>query len=328
MKVLVTGGAGFIGSHLIEKLLKDKNIKKVIILDICINGKKNIKHLIKNKRVLLYKKDIRKITSKEKFFKNINCVFHLAAIADIVPSIENPSDYYSTNVNGTLNILEAMRNFKIKKIVYAASSSCYGIPKKYPTKEKSQVEFKFPYALTKYAGEQLIVHWSNVYKLKYMSLRLFNVYGLRSRTTGAYGAVMGVFLKQKLENKPLTIVGNGKQTRDFVNVKDVVEAFYKSYKSKYYNKIINIASSRPVRVEYLAKLISNKFSYVPKRPGEPDKSHANINLAKKILKWKPRVKFENGVKELMKNIHYWKDAPLWNKNKIKKATKIWFDNLK
>jgi UDP-glucose 4-epimerase len=328
MNVLVTGGAGFIGSHLVERLLKDRKIKKVIILDICKSGKRNIQHLLKNKRVYLYKKDVRKVSSKDKIFKDVRCVFHLAAIADIVPSIVNPDEYYHTNVNGTLNILEAMRNFKISNIVYAASSSCYGIPKNYPTSEKEPVDFKFPYALTKYAGEQLIIHWSTVYKIKYISLRLFNVYGLRSRTTGAYGAVMGVFLKQKLENKALTIVGNGEQTRDFVNVKDVVEAFYKSFTSKIKNKIINIGSSRPIKVKYLAKLMSNKFSYVPRRPGEPDKSHANINLAKKILKWKPKVKFEDGVKELIKNIHYWKDAPLWDKDKIKKATKIWFDNLK
>lgn len=328
MKVLVSGGAGFIGSHLVERLLEDKKIKQIVILDIFKLGKRNINHLIKNKRVLLYKKDIRKISSKDKIFRNVKCIFHLAAIADIVPSIVNPDEYYNTNVNGTLNMLEAMRKFNIKRIVYAASSSCYGIPKKYPTDEKNDVEFKFPYALTKYAGEQLIVHWSNVYNIEYISLRLFNVYGLRSRTTGAYGAVMGVFLKQKLSNKPLTIVGTGDQTRDFVNVKDVVEAFYKSFKIKNYNKILNIGSSRPIKVKYLAKLMSNKFSYVPKRPGEPDKSHANINLAKKILNWVPKVKFEEGVKELIKNINYWKDAPLWDKNKIKKATKIWFDNLK
>ena len=328
MKVIVTGGAGFIGSHLVERLLEDNFISKIVIIDTFNFGLRNLKHLIKNKKIKLYKKDIRFLKKNDRVFNKCNCIFHLAAIADIVPSIVNPDEYYETNVNGTLNILEGIRKNKIPKIVYAASSSCYGIPKNYPTSEKENVDFMFPYALTKYAGEQLIVHWSKVYKIKFMSLRLFNVYGLRSRTTGAYGAVMGVFLKQKLENKPLTIVGNGQQTRDFVYVKDVVEAFYKSFKSKKNNKIINIGSSRPIKVKYLAQLMSNKFSYVPKRPGEPDKSHANINLAKKILKWKPKVKFEDGVKELIKNIHYWKDAPLWDKNKIKKATKVWFDNLK
>ena len=328
MRVIVTGGAGFIGSHLVDRLLKDKKVKKVIILDILPSGKRNISHLSKNKKLIVYKKDVRMIKPNDKLFKKVDCVFHLAAIADIVPSIVNPREYYETNVNGTLNVLEAMRYNKIKKIVYAASSSCYGIPKNFPTKENDKIDLQFPYSLTKYSGEQLIIHWSKVYKIHFISLRLFNVYGLRSRTTGAYGAVMGVFLKQKLSNKPLTIVGDGEQTRDFVNVNDVVDAFYKSFKNTIKNKIFNIGSSRPIKVNYLAKLISKKFHYVPKRPGEPDKSHANINLVKKLLKWSPKIKFEDGVKELLENIHYWKDAPLWDKKKIEKATKVWFENLK
>tara|TARA_B100001250_G_C19795124_1_gene788359 strand:- start:1144 stop:2130 length:987 start_codon:yes stop_codon:yes gene_type:complete len=327
MKVIVTGGAGFIGSHLVDRLLKDKKIKSIVILDILKAGKRNINHLSKNKKVYVYKKDVAKVKKNDKFFKNADCVFHLAAIADIVPSITDPSDYYNTNVTGTVNILEAMRNNNVKNIVYAASSSCYGIPKNYPTTENEKIQLKFPYALTKYIAEETIIHWAEVYKIKFISLRLFNVFGLRSRTSGAYGAVMGVFLKQKLSNKPLTIVGNGNQTRDFINVKDVVEAFYKSMKIKNKNHIINIGSSRPVKVKKLAQMISNKFTFVPKRPGEPDKSHANINKAKKILNWRPKITFENGVKELLKNIHFWKHAPLWDKKSITKATKKWFDQL-
>jgi UDP-glucose 4-epimerase len=328
MKVIVTGGAGFIGSHLVERLLKEKIIKKVIVIDHFKNGTRNLNNVKNDQRLKLVKKNITDLKKNDKNFKSVDCVFHLAAIADIVPSIVDPKNYYETNVNGTLNILEAIRFNKVKKIVYAASSSCYGIPKKYPTDENEKTEFKFPYALTKFAGEQLIIHWANVYKIKYMSLRLFNVYGLRSRTTGAYGAVMGVFLKQKLASKPLTIVGNGKQTRDFVNVKDVVDAFYKSFISKKHNHIINIGSSKPTQVKTLAKMISNKFDYVPKRPGEPDKSHANILRAKKILNWEPKISFKDGIAELLSNINYWKDAPLWDKNKIKKVTRIWFQNLK
>ena len=327
MKVIVTGGAGFIGSHLVDRLLKDKKIKSIVILDILKAGKRNIQHLNKNKKVYVYKKDVAKINKNDKCFKNVDCVFHLAAIADIVPSITDPSDYYSTNVTGTINILEAMRHNNVKNIVYAASSSCYGIPKNYPTTENEKIQLKFPYALTKYIAEETIIHWAEVYKIKFISLRLFNVFGLRSRTSGAYGAVMGVFLKQKLSNKPLTIVGNGNQTRDFINVKDVVEAFYKSMKLKNKNHIINIGSSRPIKVKKLAKMISNKYTFVPKRPGEPDKSHANINKAKKILDWRPKVTFENGVKELLKNIHFWKNAPLWDKKSITKATKKWFEQL-
>ncbi len=327
MKVVVTGGAGFIGSHLVERLLKDRSIKQIIIIDILKAGLRNIKHLLNNKKLKIYKKNIIQLKKQDKNFKNVYCVFHLAAIADIVPSITDPIDYYNTNVTGTINILEAMRYHKIKNIVYAASSSCYGIPKNYPTSEKEKIQLKFPYALTKYIGEETIIHWAEIYKIKFISLRLFNVFGLRSRTSGAYGAVMGVFLKQKLAKKPLTIVGNGNQTRDFVNVRDVVEAFYKSMKLKNKNHIINIGSSRPIRVNKLAKMISNKFTFVPKRPGEPDKSHANINKAKKILGWKPKVSFENGVNELLQNIDFWKDAPLWDKKSITIATKKWFEHL-
>ena len=204
MKIIITGGAGFIGSHLAEKLCK-KN--KVIIIDNLSTGRlKNIE-TFKNK-ALFVKADISKNSLKWiKHFKGVDKVFHFAALADIVPSIQKPEDYYKSNVNGTLNILETCRKYKVKKIVYAASSSCYGIAKEVPTTEKAKIDTQYPYALTKYLGERLIIHWSKVYKLNCTSLRLFNVYGPRSRTSGTYGAMFGVFLAQKIANKPFTIVG-------------------------------------------------------------------------------------------------------------------------
>lgn len=328
MKVIVTGGGGFIGSNLVDLLLKDKKIKKVIIIDIFNLGLRNIIHLKNNSRVKIVKKDISKIKPNDKNFKNIDCVFHLAAIADIVPSIVNPIKYCESNIYGTINILEAMRFNKVKRIIYTASASCYGIPKKIPTTEEDKIDLQYPYAFTKFVGEQSVTHWSKVYGIEYISLRLFNVYGLRSRTSGAYGAVMGVFLKQKLSNKALTVVGNGKQSRDFVNVKDVCRAFVMASKTKKINKIINIGSSKPVKVISLAKMISSKVTFIPKRPGEPDISMAKISNAKKFLNWKPMISFKTGIEELLKNIHFWKAAPLWDKTKIKKATKIWFKYLK
>ena len=328
MKVIVTGGGGFIGSNFFDTLLKDKKIKKVIIIDIFNLGLRNIKHLKNNSRVKIIKKDINKIKPNDKNFRNINCVFHLAAIADIVPSIVSPIKYCESNIYGTINILEAMRFNKVKRIIYTASASCYGIPKKIPTTEEDKIDLQYPYAFTKFIGEQSVIHWSKVYGIEYISLRLFNVYGLRSRTSGAYGAVMGVFLKQRLSNKPLTVVGNGKQSRDFVNVKDVCRAFVMASKTKKINKIINIGSSKPVKVISLAKMISSKVTFIPKRPGEPDISMAKISNAKKFLNWKPMINFKIGIEELLKNIHFWKAAPLWDKTKIKKATKIWFKYLK
>lgn len=289
---------------------------------------KNISSFIKNKKIKIVKKNINNIRKNDKDFKEIDCVFHLAAIADIVPSIKDPLNYCNTNIMGTIKILEAMRYNKIKKIIFAASSSCYGMPEKYPTDEKQKIDPKYPYAFSKYTAEQAIIHWSQVYKINYISLRLFNVYGLRSRTTGAYGAVMGVFLKQKIVSKPLTVVGSGYQQRDFINVKDVCDAFVKAFKSKNYNNVYNIGSSKPKKIIELAKLLKNKIIFIPKRPGEPFKTFANINKAIKYLNWKPKILFENGIQELLKNIDYWKCAPLWDKHKIKKATKDWFKYLK
>lgn len=330
MNILVTGGAGFIGSHLVERLLKEKKIKKVILIDFFEDGsKKNISHILKNKKLKIVKQNINKINYYDKNFKKIDCVFHLAAIADIVPSINNPKPYCETNIMGTINILEAMRFNKINKIIYTASSSCYGIPDKYPTDEKCKIDTRYPYAFSKYIGEQVISHWSKVYKMNYISLRLFNVFGTRSRTTGSYGAVMGVFLKQKLSNYKLTVVGDGQQKRDFVEVNDVVDALMKSlYLKSKKNYIFNIGSSKPIKILQLVKLIGSKYINIPKRPGEPDATHANIKKAKKILKWHPRITFKQGMKNLLKNINYWREAPLWTRQKIKQQTKDWFKFLK
>lgn len=328
MKVLVTGGAGFIGSHLLERLIINKKIKKIIIIDHLEDGStKNINHFLKNKKIKLVKQNICNLKKIKKYFKRIKIVFHLAAIADIVPSIANPQSYINTNFYGTLNILESMRFHKVKRIIYAASSSCYGIPFKFPTSEKDSIETFYPYSFSKYISELAIIHWSKVYKLNFISLRLFNVYGLRSRTTGAYGAVMGVFLKQKLSRKPFTIVGNGRQTRDFVNAKDVALAFEKAGFSKKKNKIYNVGTGKPKSINTLAKLLGGKHAFIPKRPGEPNYSQADISKIKKDLNWKPKITFELGIKELLQNIDYWKDAPLWDKKKIKKATSEWFKFL-
>ena len=329
MKVIITGGAGFIGSHLAEKLVNEKKIKKVIVIDNLLDGsKKNIKKIIKNKKFTLVKGDICKIKKIKKYFKNISIVFHLAAIADIVPSISHPLEYINTNFIGTINILECMRSFNIKKIVYAASSSCYGIAKKMPINENHEISTLYPYSFSKNVAEQAIIHWSKVYNIKYISLRLFNVFGPRSRTTGAYGAVMGVFLKQKLSNKPFTVVGNGKQTRDFVNVDDVSEAFKIAGFSKKNNKIYNVGTGKPKSINQLTKLLGGKTVKVPKRPGEPTISQADISKIVKDLNWRPKTNFKNGLEELMKNINYWKSAPLWNKKKIAKVTSVWFKNLR
>jgi UDP-glucose 4-epimerase len=328
MNFIVTGGCGFIGSHIVEKLSLNKR-NKIYIIDNLSNGRlKNIKKFL-NSKVKFIKFDISKDfkSLNSKISIKIDAVIHFAALADIVPSITNPEKYFESNIVGTKNVIEYVKNKKIKKLVYAASSSCYGIPKKYPTSENENIDAKYPYALTKKIGEDLIMHWSKVYNFEAISLRLFNVYGPRARTSGTYGAVFGVFLSQKINNKPLTIVGDGSQSRDFTYVTDVVDAVIKSIKLRG-SHIINIGTGKSITINYIAKKLSNKFTYIPKRPGEPDVTLANISKAKKILKWKPRIKINEGLKFMLKNIDYWKEAPIWDKKKIKIATKDWFKFLK
>ena len=325
MKFIVTGGAGFIGSHLTEKLVNN-NHDVTVIDNFSIGKKKNLKNIIN--KIKLVKADIRNFKQIEKLFRNVDCVFHLAALADIVPSIDNPDAYYSTNVNGTYNVIKLSVLNKVKRFIYAASSSCYGIPEKYPTPERSEILPQYPYALTKRLGEELILHFGKIYKINTTSLRLFNVYGTRARTSGTYGAVFGVFLAQKLFNKPLTIVGNGRQTRDFVHVYDLVKGLIKAAKKGKPGKIYNIGSGKETKIIHIAKLIGGKRIFIPKRPGEPERSLACIKKIKKELNWGPKISIEQGVSELLKTKNNWKNAPVWTPKKIKLATKVWFKYLK
>lgn len=325
--ILVTGGAGFIGSHLVEKLLKN-NKDKVTILDNFSTGRKNnLKNFEKNKRLKIVKVDISKISSIKKFFRKIDIVYHIAGLADIVPSIEKPQQYYESNVTGSFNVIKLCIDNNIKKLVYTASSSCYGIPLKYPTNEKEKIDTQYPYALTKYLGEELVLNLGKIYKINVTSLRLFNVYGPKSRTSGTYGAVFGTFLAQKLANKPFTVVGNGNQKRDFVFVSDVVDALISASKLKKTNQVFNIGYGKCYSINYIVKLLNGEKIFIPKRPGEPDCTLSNITKAKKLLNWKPKITIEEGVSILLKNIDYWKNAPVWNEKKIQKATKKWFEYL-
>ncbi len=324
MKVFVTGGAGFIGSHLVDVLLEKRY--EVIVLDNFSTGRPHNLDHVKGK-IELVECDISKPGQWQNLLKNIDYVFHLAALADIVPSIENPDGYYRSNVNGTFNVLEACRKHQVKKIVYSASSSCYGIPDEYPTKETAEIRPQYPYALTKYLGEQLVMHWCHVYDLPAVSLRFFNVYGHRSRTSGTYGAVFGVFLAQKLAGKPFTVVGDGTQTRDFTFVSDVVGAIIAAAESNVEGKIINIGSDHTYSVNRLVELLGGDVVHIPKRPGEPDCTWADITKAKKLLHWEPKVSLEEGVGILLDNLDYWREAPVWDENSIAKATEKWFEYL-
>ena len=324
MNCLVTGGAGFIGSHLVDGLFEKGN--EISVLDNFSTGRpQNLGH-VKGK-IKLIECDISQSGNWQELFNEVDQVFHLAAVADIVPSIESPSEYYNSNVQGTFNVLEACRKYDVTKIVYLASSSCYGIPDEFPTPETAETRPQYPYALTKYLGEELVMHWCQVYDLPAVSLRLFNVCGPRSRTSGTYGAVFGVFLAQKLAGIPFTVVGDGTQTRDFTYVSDVVNALIKAAKSDVNGEIINIGSGNTYSVNHLVELLEGDVVHIPKRPGEPDCTWADIAKAKKMLSWEPKVSFEEGVSILLDNIDYWRGAPVWDEQSIAKATQKWFEYL-
>ena len=326
MKALVTGGAGFIGSHLVDRLLKDGH--KVVVLDNFSTGRfENLSHHKGNTHLTIKNVDISNLKEIQNYFDNVDWVFHLAALADIVPSIKYPYEYHRSNVDGTVSVLEAARQAQVKRFVYAASSSCYGIPDCYPTPEGAEIRPQYPYALTKYIGEQYVLHWGRVYNLHVVSLRFFNVYGPRSRTSGTYGAVFGVFLAQKLNHKPFTVVGDGTQTRDFTFVTDVVDALVKVAESDIQNEVFNVANGKTYSVNRLVELLGGDVVYIPKRPGEPDCTLADISEIRQFLNWEPKISLEEGVKILLANIDYWKEAPVWTPEGISKATEEWFTYL-
>lgn len=323
---LVTGGCGFIGSHIVDRLLAEGH--EVRVIDNFTTGRPaNLAHQKDNKNLTVYHMDIRNKEEIEPVFKNVDYVFHMAALADIVPSIQKPWEYYSSNVLGTYNVVECARTAGIKKLVYAASSSCYGIPDEFPTDEKAEIRPQYPYALTKRLGEETVLHWGQVYNLPVITLRLFNVYGTRSRTSGTYGAVFGVFLAQKLAGKPFTVVGTGEQTRDFTYVTDVADAFYTAAMSDIVNETFNVGSGGTYSVNRLCELLGGEVVHIPKRPGEPDCTFANTQKIEKALGWRAKVSLEEGAKKILENIDYWREAPVWTPDTIDVATKDWFKYL-
>jgi len=326
MKSLVTGGCGFIGSHMVDRLLKEGH--EVIVIDNCSTGRlENLSHHKENRNLTIIQADICDYKQIEPVFENVDWVFHMAALADIVPSIQNPATYFHANVDGTFSVLQAAKASNVKRFMYTASSSCYGIPEAYPTKEDAAIRPEYPYALTKRMGEELALHWAQVYKLPVVSLRLFNVYGTRSRTSGTYGAVLGVFLGQKLAGKPYTIVGDGKQTRDFTYVTDIVDAFFTVAKSDVVNEVFNIGSNHTYSINRLVELLEGDKVYIPKRPGEPDCTFADTSKVKNMLNWTPKITLEEGIKNILVNIEYWRKAPVWTPETIQEATVDWFKFL-
>lgn len=329
MKSLVTGGCGFIGSHIADRLLTEGH--EVIVIDNCSTGRpENLDHQKGNAKLKTVLADICDYETIAPLFEGVDWVFHLAALADIVPSIQKPWEYFHSNVDGTFSVLQAAKAAGVKRFMYTASSSCYGIPDHYPTDEKAEIRPEYPYALTKRLGEELALHWAKVYKLPVVSLCLFNVYGPRSRTSGTYGAVFGVFLGQKLAGKPFTVVGTGEQTRDFTYVTDIVDAFIAAAKSDITGERFNVGSGHTYSVNRLVELLGgtkDSIVHIPKRPGEPDCTFADTAKISTLLNWHPKVTLEEGVRHMLDNIDYWRKAPVWTPETIGEATADWFKYL-
>ena len=322
---VVTGGAGFIGSHMVDLLIGRGCAVRVI--DNLVGGREgNLAHHARNADLAFERADIRELVPGSPLFAGARWIFHFAGIGDIVPSIEHPIDYMSTNVQGTVRVLECARAARVEKLVYAASSSCYGIADT-PTREDHPIRPQYPYALSKLQGEQAAFHWHKVYGLPVNSIRIFNAYGTRSRTSGAYGAVFGVFLRQKLAAKPFTVVGDGTQMRDFLYVTDVTEAFHAAALTPHMGRVWNLGAGAPQSVNRLVELLGGERIHIPKRPGEPECTHADISRITRDLGWSPQVPFEEGVARILEAIDYWREAPLWDPASIAVATETWFRML-
>lgn len=324
---VVTGGAGFIGSHLVERLIGEG--RSVRVLDnLSVGRLANLEHLRGNPKLDFVEGDVADMELCDRVCAGAERIFHLAARADIVPSIQEPEAYFRANVDGTFAMLQAARKHAVKRFVYVASSSCYGIPDTYPTPETAPADCRYPYALTKYLGEQMVMHWGKTYDLPVVALRFFNVYGPRARTSGTYGAVFGVFLAQLLAGKPLTVVGDGLQTRDFTFVTDAVDSLVTAAASSV-SDVMNVGSRNPVSVLRLVELLGAKDNvvHIPKRPGEPDCTWADVSRIEALLGWKAKVSIEEGVRVMLDNMDYWRDAPVWTVDSIKEATADWFKYL-
>jgi len=316
MRCLVTGGAGFIGSHLVRKLIKLGH--EVTVVD----------------KVPLSQRDntadinlVGDISDCNLILPICGWCFHLAALADVVPSMERPLEYHRANVDGTVNILRFSVLNKVKRFIYASSTSIYGIPVQYPTPEDETPAPQYPYALTKHIAEQYVTHWGKFYKLPAVSLRITTAYGPGMKSQG-YGSALKVFMAQKANNAPFTVVGDGNQSRDFVFVEDVVDAFIAAAESDVRGESYNVGCGEPRRInEVISLLGGGEVIYLPRRPGEPERTWADIRKIYVQLGWEPKFSLEDGMKVMLEHLDEWKNEKVWTPETIKEATKIWFEHL-
>lgn len=321
MRYLVSGGAGFIGHHLANRLTDLGH--EVVVFD-NLSAENNLKHL---KKAVFWNGDIRNRTELILLFSSyaFDGVFHLAAKSRIQPSIEDPETTVDTNVYGTLNLLETMRQFTVKNIVYSASSSSYGLKNRAPLFETMSPDCLTPYAASKLMGEELCKTWAHCYDIHATCLKYFNVYGPRSPTTiGGYSPVVGLFLKQALiEKKPMTVIGDGNQKRDFTFINDIVHANVfamndlNSSESECNRQTVNIGTGKNISIKNLANLIQkilllrnveSSIEFIEPRPCEAHETCADTTLCKEVFGWSPLIDVELGIDVLLK--HYDKTGEL------------------
>jgi nucleoside-diphosphate-sugar epimerase len=298
-KVIVTGGAGFIGSHITDMLVRDGYM--VHSIDDLSTGKiQNI-----NPKAKFHHYDIRNFNAIAPLFKQTEYVFHTAANARIQPSITDPRSSNESNITGTLNVLVAARDAKVKNVIYSASSSVYGTQKKMPLHEDMIPNPQSPYAIQKWVGEIYCKNFSDLYGLPTVSLRYFNVYGPRQLVEGAYATVVGIFFRERITGKPMPVVKDGRiKRRDYTYVSDIVQGNLLAMKSKRVGKgeVINLGTHVNHSVVEVAEAIGGKYKFIPKRLGEAKETLADNTKAQRLLGWKPCVRFEDGIMEL-KKIH-------------------------
>lgn len=290
MRYLVTGGAGFIGSHIVDQLLSEGH--EVVILDSLI--KEPVRAIPQG--ISLIQKDIRAVTAAD--FAGVDGVFHCAALTSVQESIENPEAYHDVNVNGTLKVLMAASEAKVKRLVYSASAAAYGATVEVPSTELVRPQPQSPYGLQKYIGEHYTRIFSQITDLETVSLRYFNAFGPRMGLRGGYINAISVFMKQWRQQQPLTVTGDGTQTRDFIYVGDIAQANVLAMVSTDAGngEVINIGSGVARTINSVAQLISQDITHIAPRL-EPHDSQANIDLAKTLIDWEPQTDFDQALQQ-------------------------------
>lgn len=296
-KVIVTGGAGFVGSHIVDALIAE-GYNVHVIDNLATGSKKNL-----HPNAIFHKADIRNLKSIAPFFTGARYVFHTAALARIQPSILNPRESNEVNITGTLNVLLAARDAKVKKVMYSASSSAYGSQPMLPYREDMVPHPQNPYALQKLTGELYCRLFSELYGLPTVSLRYFNVYGPRQKTDGAYATVIGIFLRQRMAGEPLTVVKDGRiKRRDYTYVSDIVRGNMLAMKSNKVGKgeVLNLGAGKNYSVVEVARMVGGPHVFIPVRLGEAKETLADYSKARRLLGWKPLVRFKDGLEALKK----------------------------